>query len=93
MQCCCGTICTEKDLLIDEQAQDCTRMGGSFGRGDARSNPTFEPSESSSLLQPSSQNTVQVCARPHAARSSIKYPDLDNCTIHHASSVYGGFRS
>ena len=44
----------------DLQVQDSTTLGDSFERGDARSNPTFEPSDSSSLLQPSSQNTVQV---------------------------------
>ena len=35
-------------------------MGDGFSKGNARSNPAFEPSESSSLMQPSSQNTVQV---------------------------------
>ncbi len=59
-------------------------MGDGFSKGEARSNPAFEPSESSSLLQPSSQNTVQVRAKP--GLPSFQSQRLIN---HHTSSCGG----
>ncbi len=61
-------------------------MGDGFSKGDARSNPAFEPSESSSLLQPSSQNIVQVHAESRVSSFQSKRlhdpltsPVVDSC--------------
>jgi len=42
------------------QAQDSNKTGDDLGSGRARMNPAFEPSDSSSLLQPDDQNTIPV---------------------------------